>query len=227
MNTNYFSSLALAGAVLFGGQGVLAQAVAPITSPAEFVNAIQGASNPTQAATPAVCPSGYPKDDEGLCPAVSEGGRGFSLFDNRAAPTAHPAAPHVVRVASVVPHRVAAPSSSTSHGALSDLLITFKLGSAELTPQGEAQATSFARALQTPAVAQTRFEIAGHTDVTGTEQVNQALSQARADTVKNYLVAHGVDPARVEAKGYGSQRLIDPSSPRDPANRRVEARLLN
>lgn len=225
---NPFNSLAVAGVLLVAGQSAHAAPVPPITSPAEFVSAIQGAAHPNTApADPTACSSGYPRNEDGLCPAVSEGGRGFSLFDNRAAPLAHASLSHSVRVATVATHRIAAPMRTAGHSALADLLITFNLGSADLTPQGEAQAASFARALQNPSVAQTRFEIAGHTDVTGSEETNNALSQARADTVKGFLVGHGIDPARVEAKGYGSQQLINPASPRDPANRRVEARLLN
>ena len=227
MQTKAIYSLGIAGALFVAGQSARAAPVAPVTSTADFVSAIQGAAHPAQAATePAACPSGYPKDDEGLCPAVSEGARGFSLFDNRASPTPHATTPHVVRVSSVPTHRVASPIQAASHSALNDLLITFKVGSADLTPQGEAQAESFAKALQNPSVAQTRFEIAGHTDASGSEQANQALSEARAEKVKGFLVAHGIDAVRVEAKGYGSQRLINPASPNDPANRRVEARLL-
>ena len=78
-----------------------------------------------------------------------------------------------------------------------------------------------------PWLSKRRFEIAGHTDAGGSKKKNLALSQARADAVMGLLVANGVDPSRLEAKGYGVEDLAVPSAPRDAANRRVEARSLN
>jgi outer membrane protein OmpA-like peptidoglycan-associated protein len=131
-----------------------------------------------------------------------------------------------VATANIRPHEQAPDSAATS-GPLSDLRITFKLGSAELTEHGKAQAHSFAKALLDPALAEIHLEIAGHTDASGTEALNLVLSQARANSVRDYLVSQGVSAARLTAKGYGSQDLAVPSAPNDPANRRVEARRLD
>jgi OOP family OmpA-OmpF porin len=109
--------------------------------------------------------------------------------------------------------------------ALSDLKITFKLGSAELSDAGKATATNFADALKS--LPQTRYEIAGYTDVTGQQDRNLALSQSRADAVKQFLVSKGVDSSRLETKGFGPTHLADPARPASPANRRVEAHSLN
>jgi len=106
-------------------------------------------------------------------------------------------------------------------------MITFEIGSAELTDQGRAEATSFAKALANPAISETRFEIAGYTDASGSPDHNRALSQARAEAVKVFLVSQGIDKFRLDAKGYGSEDLAIPERPRDPANRRVEAHSLN
>lgn len=69
-----------------------------------------------------------------------------------------------------------------------------------------------------------RLEIEGHTDSTGTEQFNQALSEKRAATVRDYLVNSGVSINSVIARGMGE---ADPVAPNDTSagrkqNRRVE-----
>ncbi len=54
---------------------------------------------------------------------------------------------------------------------------------------------------------ESKAEIAGHTDNTGSEKMNIRISQKRADAVKKYLVdTMKVDQARVTAKGYGSSQ---------------------
>jgi len=70
----------------------------------------------------------------------------------------------------------------------------------------------------------TLVEVAGHTDEKGRADYNVSLSQARAEAVKTYLVGKGVDPARLDARGYGSVHPVASNSTaagRD-ANRRVE-----
>jgi outer membrane protein OmpA-like peptidoglycan-associated protein len=67
-------------------------------------------------------------------------------------------------------------------------------------------------------------EIQGHTDDSGTPDHNKELSEARANAVLTWLVAHGIDPARLSAHGYGQERPISPNvSPQSRArNRRVQ-----
>jgi len=50
--------------------------------------------------------------------------------------------------------------------------------------------------------------IEGHTDDRGTRQENMAMGERRAEWVKNYLVAKGVDVSRVSAVTYGSNRPV-------------------
>ncbi len=66
-------------------------------------------------------------------------------------------------------------------------------------------------------------EIEGHTDNQGSETNNLRLSQQRADAVRAYLVAHGVAPERVIAKGYGPTQPIADNATQDGRhlNRRV------
>jgi outer membrane protein OmpA-like peptidoglycan-associated protein len=66
--------------------------------------------------------------------------------------------------------------------------------------------------------------VEGHTDAQGSEAYNEKLSQGRADAVRGYLVGKGVEPERLEAKGYGSSRPVadnDTAEGRE-TNRRVD-----
>jgi outer membrane protein OmpA-like peptidoglycan-associated protein len=68
------------------------------------------------------------------------------------------------------------------------------------------------------------FEVAGHADSSGNDTINEPLAEARARAVVDDLVARGVDPSRLSARGYGSRRpLADNATPEGRArNRRVE-----
>jgi outer membrane protein OmpA-like peptidoglycan-associated protein len=109
----------------------------------------------------------------------------------------------------------------------SDVLVTFATGSAEITPQGQANLKSIAVGLNKPALAELTFEVAGFTDVTGNAAFNRRLSQRRAEAVKGYLVTLNVSPSRLTTAGYGSDHLANPDEPTAEANRRVELHRLN
>ena len=66
--------------------------------------------------------------------------------------------------------------------------------------------------------------IHGHTDNTGTDAINNPLSQNRANAVKNYLASQGISASRMTAKGYGSTSPIASNSTAAgrEQNRRVE-----
>jgi len=72
------------------------------------------------------------------------------------------------------------------------------------------------------------IEIAGHTDNTGTPEINKKLSQSRADAVKNYLIKKGVAANRITAKGYGdTEAVADNKTEAGKAkNRRTEVRII-
>src|SRR5262249_8445967 len=53
-----------------------------------------------------------------------------------------------------------------------------------------------------------RVEIQGHTDNSGTKEHNKVLSDQRANAVREWLLAHGVEPGRLLAQGYGQDRPI-------------------
>jgi len=73
-----------------------------------------------------------------------------------------------------------------------------------------------------------KIEISGHTDNTGSLDLNNRLSQSRAQSVVEYLVQKGIDRARLEFKGYGpSQPIADNATAEGrKANRRVEFKIL-
>lgn len=66
--------------------------------------------------------------------------------------------------------------------------------------------------------------VEGHTDSRGKYKLNMKLSQARAESVMNYLVEHGVAAERLNAIGYGPDRPIDTNDTKEgrAKNRRVE-----
>ncbi len=74
----------------------------------------------------------------------------------------------------------------------------------------------------------TRIEIGGHTDDVGSDEANQALSLARADSVVAYLVGQGVDAGRLDAAGYGRTQPVAPNTTDEgrAANRRIEFREI-
>jgi OOP family OmpA-OmpF porin len=70
--------------------------------------------------------------------------------------------------------------------------------------------------------------VEGHTDAVGSDSYNQALSEKRANAVKEYLVSQGISGSRIETRGYGeSQPVADNESAIGRAkNRRVEIKVL-
>lgn len=73
-----------------------------------------------------------------------------------------------------------------------------------------------------------RFTIEGHTDSIGSYELNQWLSDTRANAVKNFLVENGVESHRLLAIGYGERRPIATNMYKDgrAQNRRVEINLV-
>lgn len=69
-----------------------------------------------------------------------------------------------------------------------------------------------------------RFRIVGHSDSEGSDEANLRLSRERADHVREYLLARGVAPDRLQSTGFGEAQPIESNrSPEGRAkNRRVE-----
>lgn len=108
-----------------------------------------------------------------------------------------------------------------------DLAVEFDFGSTRLTAEAQALLSNLAQALQSSALEARRFQLAGHTDAVGSDEVNDRLSLERARAVRDFLVkAHDVAPDRLRVLGYGKRNLLFPDRPEDAANRRVEISLM-
>lgn len=117
---------------------------------------------------------------------------------------------------------VVKPSSSV------DLKVEFDFARATLRPEGVAQLDQLAAALGDPALASTRFVVAGHTDGVGSADANDRLSCARALAAKRYLVEQRrIDGSRLLTLGWGASRLLNSGNPAAAENRRVEIKRLD
>lgn len=103
--------------------------------------------------------------------------------------------------------------------------VSFDTGKYDLKPALLPVLDSVARALiQHPEL---RAVSRGHTDSTGTDAINQTLSQNRARAVSDYLVAQGVSPSYITVQGRGSSEPVADNSTAEgrAMNRRVEIYL--
>jgi outer membrane protein OmpA-like peptidoglycan-associated protein len=104
-----------------------------------------------------------------------------------------------------------------------DLDIRFAVDQAVLLPEAVAQLQELGQALRSPRLRNKTIEIAGHTDATGSNTHNEALSVRRAEAVAEYLTQEfDVNPGQLAVVGYGEERLKDPLQPSGGVNRRVE-----
>jgi OOP family OmpA-OmpF porin len=105
--------------------------------------------------------------------------------------------------------------------------VTFATGSADLTGDSRTVLDIVAESLRgNPDV---RVEVAGHTDITGSAATNRRLSQARAESVRDYLISKGVPADRMTARGYGPDNPVASNNTvaGRQQNRRVELRKVN
>jgi outer membrane protein OmpA-like peptidoglycan-associated protein len=99
----------------------------------------------------------------------------------------------------------------------------FPVGQSVIMPENYALLSKVQRAIRT--FGEPDVIIGGHTDSTGSEELNEHLSQQRADAVRQYFVANGTLPyEKIIAVGYGSMRPIasNASESGRAMNRRID-----
>ena len=103
---------------------------------------------------------------------------------------------------------------------MSDVL--FDVDKATLKPGAKVRLAKVAGILE--AYPELKLELEGYTDSTGTLPHNQTLSERRASSVREFLIAQGVSPASVTAKGFGPSNPIATNNTREgrQMNRRVD-----
>lgn len=84
--------------------------------------------------------------------------------------------------------------------------VEFDTGAATLKDSSQEQLSNVAEIMK--AYPQVSLKLGGYTDNTGNPQQNQQLSQERATSAMNQIVAFGIDPARLTAEGYGDQHPV-------------------
>lgn len=100
--------------------------------------------------------------------------------------------------------------------------IEFNTASSDITSQSEKTLNKALKVLNKyPAI---EVEIQGHTDNVGNRDNNLALSQKRAESVKNWLVSKGIAESRLSTKGYGPDKPIATNDTPEgkKRNRRIE-----
>lgn len=110
--------------------------------------------------------------------------------------------------------------------------VKYEFNSAKLTPNAEIILDNVVQTLKdSPGFG---MELSGHTDSVGSDSYNQQLSQARAESARQYLIRMGISGDRLTAKGFGESRPIAPNTNPDGSdnpegrakNRRTEFKVL-
>ena len=115
------------------------------------------------------------------------------------------------------------PTTDTPRGLIVNMGdVLFVTGKSDLRPEGrEALAKLYGILLTYPSL---RLTIEGHTDNTGSAEVNQTLSEQRANAVRDYLVNQGLDASSLSAQGLGTSNPVADNGTAEgrQKNRRVE-----
>jgi len=155
--------------------------------------------------------------------AAQEAARQKALAAEEAARLAAAEAQEQARADLVARLNRALPTRQTERGIVAEIAgVQFATGLADLRPEAREALARFAGIIGVyPSI---RVKVEGHTDSTGSYETNQKLSLARAATVREYLIAQGVEAAHIDMEGLGpDQPVADNATSEGRArNRRVE-----
>jgi len=100
-------------------------------------------------------------------------------------------------------------------------MVFFELGSNKISDQSQNTVAQAAQVFKSKANA--RISVTGYADTVGSPQVNMQLSTARANKVRDDLIANGVPAAAITTRGAGDEGLLVPTGPQtvEPRNRRA------
>jgi peptidoglycan-associated lipoprotein len=114
--------------------------------------------------------------------------------------------------------------SALESGMQFDMPVNFAFDDATVRDQDKAALDKFADVAK-KYYGGSKITIEGFADPAGSQHYNLALSQRRADAVRDYLSSKGLDLSVIKTVGYGKTRLVNPGAQRDDAgaeeNRRV------
>lgn len=101
--------------------------------------------------------------------------------------------------------------------------LAFPVGKADLTPGSMPLLAKLNQAIRDIDV-NSRIQVQGHTDSTGNHAKNQKLSEKRADAIKAYLIANGLEANQISTIGYGDSKPIAVNKTKEgrAQNRRVD-----
>lgn len=103
--------------------------------------------------------------------------------------------------------------------------LQFSTGSSDIAPHYQEQVAALAQILNSsPSM---KVDLSGYTDLTGEQSLNQALSQARVESVRNLLMAQGVDEQQIATFAFGEESPVVANSEREVSfyDRRVVLKL--
>jgi len=164
------------------------------------------------------CPQTFGPSENGGCPWPDSDGDGVLDKDdnciNKKGPKTNNGCPETI--------------SETERDLLNEYAktILFSSGRAAIKPQSRQVLDGILQIIQK--YPNTKFTIDGHTDNEGSYELNQRLSEQRADAVRRYLVTNGANPLNLSSQGFGESKPIasnDTASGRNQ-NRRVEINMV-
>jgi OOP family OmpA-OmpF porin len=189
------------------------------------------------------CP--WDSDHDGVCDGLDQCANtpAGSKVDSRGCDAAQTAGRHAPQAAlpeskPTMPAPVPAPKPTAPQSEVEKKLLAngeirlenvyFETNKAALLPESEASLNEAGQALEK--FMGIGIEVQGHTDTRGTAKYNMRLSQARAETVRNYLTEHfHLDAGNYIARGYGESRpeVKEKNDEDRQRNRRVVLKVLN